>query len=207
MPTQTFLNLPEEKQRRILNAAVKEFGQRNVQEANLSNIVSDAGIARGSLYQYFPNKDDLYIYVFDTLRAERSEYVEPAFALYKKEPFIKFFEKFYLLDSEYLLRNPSHIELGKHLYSYARGVSQRLIQRLQTRYKDIFLVGIETDKEKGLITRRVNSTTLADLCVHFVTDVFIFQSVSQQLSMKNIRENIRQTLYILEMGMAPRAEF
>ncbi|MDR2176407.1 MAG: TetR/AcrR family transcriptional regulator [Synergistaceae bacterium] len=39
----------------ILQTAVREFGQRNMQEANLPNIVSAANISRGSLYQYFSN--------------------------------------------------------------------------------------------------------------------------------------------------------
>ncbi len=93
MPTQTFLNLPKDKQERILNAAIEEFSQRNVQEANIANIVSAAGISRGSIYQYFENKEDMYVYIFDTLRRERAEYVKSAFDLYKKEPFIVFFEQ------------------------------------------------------------------------------------------------------------------
>ncbi len=204
MPSKTFFNLPEQKQERILAAAVKEFGQRNVREANLSNIIQDAGISRGSIYQYFTNKEDLYVYVFDTLRTRRADYVKPAFKLYKKEPFIRFFEEFYMLDSEYLLNNPDHIELGKQLYSYGHGVARGLIQRLQSHYKEIFIIGIEVDKEKGLITKEANTSILADLCVHFVTDIFIFQSVTNQLSVSNIRKYIREVLYVLEMGMAPR---
>ncbi len=176
MPTPTFLNLPAEKQERILQAAIKEFGERNVQEANLSNIVKGAGIPRGSLYQYFSTKDDLYVYVFDTLRAHRFQYVEPAFKLYKKEPFLRFFEEFYVLDSEYLMQHPAHIALGQQLYSNAHGVSRGLIQRLQSRYKDIFIIGIDFDQERGEISLEVDASILADLCVQFVTDIFIFQS-------------------------------
>ena len=204
MPTQTFYNLPSEKQERIFAAAIKEFAQRNVQEANLSNIVSAANISRGSLYQYFPNKEDMYIYVFDTLRASRAEYVKPAYRLHKKEPFIKFFEEFYLRDSEYLLQHPEHIELGKQLYSHAHGVSRGLIQQIQSRYKDSFLVAIEYDKERGIISHEISSSSLADLCVHFVTDVFIFQNVRNQLSMNNIREHAQQTLFIIQNGIACR---
>jgi AcrR family transcriptional regulator len=206
MPTQTFYNLPAEKQERILQAAIKEFGQRNVQEANLANIVSAANISRGSLYQYFLNKEDMYVYIFDTLRARRSEYVKPAFSLYKKEPFLKFFAAFYLRDSEFLLRHPSHIELGKQLYSHAHGVSRGLIQRVQSRYKETFLLAIEFDKERGLISSQVDSSALADLCVHFVTDIFIFQSVMSHLSMSNIEEHAYQILYILTNGITPKPE-
>ncbi len=201
MPTATFMNLPEEKQGRILEAAIKEFGIRNVREANLSNIIKDAGISRGSLYQYFETKEDLYIHVFDTLRAQRSEYVRPAYALYKKAPFLQFFGEFYLRDSEYLLQHPTHIALGQQLYSNALGVSRGLIHRQQSQYKETFLIGIEYDKERGQISLDVDTSSLADLCVHFVTDIFIFQSVNSQFSMSNIRDHCQKTLYIIENGI------
>jgi len=205
MPNPTFNNLPEEKKERILNAAIKEFGLRNVREGNLSNIVKDAKIARGSIYQYFPSKEDLYIYVFDTLRAQRAEYVRPAYDLYKKAPFLTFFQEFYLRDSEFLLMHPDHIELGKQLYGCSHPVSQGLIRQLQNRYRDLFLIGIEYDKDRGIIDMDVDSTILADLCVHFVTDIFIFQSVYTQLTMQNIRHHCEQTLYLLAHGTLPRA--
>lgn len=201
MPTRTFLNLPEEKQKRILNAAIEEFGKRNVQEANLSNIISMAGISRGSLYQYFENKEDMYVYVFDTLRSQRSEYVKPAFKLYKKAPFLDFFIDFYVRDSEYLLKNPSHLELGKHLYTHGHGISRRLISRIQTKYRGIFLVAIEYDKEHNIISNQVDSAVLSDLCVHFATDVFIFQSLGSHLSLGNLREHMEKTLYIIKNGI------
>ena len=201
MPTATFANLPEEKQERVLQASAKEFGIRNVQEANLSNIVKDAGIARGSLYQYFINKDDLYVYVYDTLRARRANYAKPAFDLYKKEPFLRFFEAFHLLNIEYLMQNPSHIALGQQLYSSAHGVSRRLIQHLQSQYKETFIIAIEFDKERRVISRDASTSILADLCVHLATDIFIFQSINTQLSMFNIRDYVHGTLALIENGI------
>ncbi|MFP3155126.1 TetR/AcrR family transcriptional regulator [Lachnospiraceae bacterium ZAX-1] len=203
MPTQTFFNLPEDKQQRILIAATEEFGKRNVREANLSNIIKDSGISRGSLYQYFLNKDDLYIYVFETLRSDRARYTKPSYVLYKDAPFIQFFETFYLRNSEYLYNHPSHIALGKHLYTYSTDTSRSLIQNLQSQYKELFLIGIEYDKERGLMSLKIDSSVLADLFVHFVTDIFIFQSVSSQLSMSNIHRHCHETLYIIQNGIAP----
>jgi len=204
MPTATFTKLPAEKQERVLQACAKEFGIRNVWEANLSNIVKDAAIARGSLYQYFINKDDLYVYVYDTLRARRAEHARPAFDLYKKEPFLRFFEAFYLRNVEYLMQNPSHIALGQQLYSSTHGVSRRLIQHFQNQYKETFIIAIEFDKERGVISRDAGTSTLADLCVHLATDVFIFQSINTQLSMPNIREHLQNTLGLIEKGIGMR---
>lgn len=60
MPKPTFANLTEGKRRRVVDAAVEEFGSRPYAIANLDRVVEGAGISKGSLYQYFDGKADLY---------------------------------------------------------------------------------------------------------------------------------------------------
>lgn len=62
---QTFHNLPEDKQARIIEAALAEFASKGYPQASLNAIVARAGIAKGSLYQYFPDKKGFFLYVFD----------------------------------------------------------------------------------------------------------------------------------------------
>jgi len=205
MPSATFNNLSEDKRLRILNAAAKEFAERGVVTANLANIVKDAKIARGSIYSYFSTKEELYVYLFDTLRAQRAEYVQPAFALYRKAPFIDFFSEFYLRDCEYLMAHPIHVEMGKQLYCGKDNTSLGLIRRQQKRYRDWFIVAIEADKDRGLIDQSVSGSVLTDLCVHFVTDVFIFQNIFDELSMENLRQHCDETMRIIREGIRPRA--
>lgn len=64
MPTKTFFNLKTEKKERIIHAAKSEFSRVPFQEASISRIIADAGIPRGSFYQYFTDKADLYSYYF-----------------------------------------------------------------------------------------------------------------------------------------------
>lgn len=59
MPKETFLNLPEEKKKKIIKAAQDEFERVPLEQASIKNIVENAGIARGSFYQYFESKEDL----------------------------------------------------------------------------------------------------------------------------------------------------
>lgn len=63
MPTQTFFNLPDEKRMLLIEAAKKEFSRVPLYEASISNIIKEADIARGSFYQYFADKEDLYFYL------------------------------------------------------------------------------------------------------------------------------------------------
>lgn len=72
MPKKTFYNLPIEKQKVIVEAAKKEFSRVPVSEASIANIVATAGIARGSFYQYFESKEDLFDFVFESVGSLKS---------------------------------------------------------------------------------------------------------------------------------------
>lgn len=65
MPKQTFFNLPKEKKEVILNAARQEFSEVTLQEASIANIIKRAEIPRGSFYQYFEDKDDVFLYLVE----------------------------------------------------------------------------------------------------------------------------------------------
>jgi AcrR family transcriptional regulator len=63
MPTTTFYRLPEERRALLVREAILEFAERSYAEASLSQIARRTGIAKGSFYQYFDDKLDLYRYL------------------------------------------------------------------------------------------------------------------------------------------------
>ena len=63
VPSSTFLNLPAEKQEKLLEAATREFSKRPFHEASINQIIKDAGIPRGSFYMYFQDKEELFRYL------------------------------------------------------------------------------------------------------------------------------------------------
>lgn len=65
MPTKTFLNLSEEKQKNLITASEKEFAKKDFSSSSINQIIQDAGISRGSFYMYFKDKEDLYFYVLE----------------------------------------------------------------------------------------------------------------------------------------------
>ena len=60
MPRDTWWNLPEEKRARITEAAMHEFGSRGFSAGSLNVIAREAGVAKGSLFQYFADKLDFF---------------------------------------------------------------------------------------------------------------------------------------------------
>ncbi|QKH05018.1 TetR family transcriptional regulator (plasmid) [Bacillus cereus] len=65
MPKQTFFNLERKKKEVLIQAAMKEFSRVPLFEASISNIIKDAGIPRGSFYQYFEDKEDVFFFLLN----------------------------------------------------------------------------------------------------------------------------------------------
>jgi len=76
LPFPTFENLPEEKKKRIIDAAMDEFSENSYNAASLNRIVKAAGISKGSLYQYFADKRDLYFFLLDRIAQEKLKLVQ-----------------------------------------------------------------------------------------------------------------------------------
>jgi len=60
MPKQTFHDLPADRRNRLVHQAIVEFAECSYAEASLSQIARRARIPKGSFYQYFDDKLDLY---------------------------------------------------------------------------------------------------------------------------------------------------
>ncbi|HEY7898136.1 MAG TPA: TetR/AcrR family transcriptional regulator [Gemmatimonadaceae bacterium] len=52
--------LPEERPQQILRAALEVFGEHGLAGARLEDIAKRAGVSKGTIYLYFPNKEALF---------------------------------------------------------------------------------------------------------------------------------------------------
>jgi AcrR family transcriptional regulator len=106
MPKPTFHNLPEEKRQRLIELAIDEFAERPYEQASISRIVARAGIAKGSVYQYFEDKFDLYrwLVIEEVGRRKRArlgaETLDP-----KGDPFA-LLERMIVLGLRFFVENP-----------------------------------------------------------------------------------------------------
>jgi AcrR family transcriptional regulator len=50
-----------------------EFSENDYANVSISRIVARAGIAKGSFYQYFENKEDLYGYLVDVIAETKTK--------------------------------------------------------------------------------------------------------------------------------------
>ena len=62
---ENFERIPKADKLCILNACIEEFAQKGYEKASTNAIVRKAGIPKGTLFFFFGNKKNLYLYVID----------------------------------------------------------------------------------------------------------------------------------------------
>lgn len=62
MPKKTFYRLDDDKKERVIRAAIEEFHTHGFEKAKIEAIAQGAGVAKGSIYQYFEDKKELFLY-------------------------------------------------------------------------------------------------------------------------------------------------
>lgn len=60
-----FYALPEEKQRRIINAGFRVFSENTYQKSPMQEIADCAEISKSLLFHYFHNKQELYLFLWE----------------------------------------------------------------------------------------------------------------------------------------------
>jgi len=58
-------NSQREKHKRIMEAAIRVFARKGFHNSRIQEIAEAAGVASGTIYLYFKNKDDLLITIFE----------------------------------------------------------------------------------------------------------------------------------------------
>jgi AcrR family transcriptional regulator len=142
------------KEQAILDAAARVFAQRPYHEVLIDHIAGDASIGKGTIYRYFPTKDDLYyatiLHGIDTLTEISARAIEneqdPARRLERiATEILEFFwdrvHLFPLLPPQNVRHFERHEEMRRR-----RGRLMRLVQ-------ETILAGIEARKFRGVDAR------------------------------------------------------
>lgn len=115
MPKETFFNLPEEKRSLICEVAVNEFAEYSFENASINRIVAASGIAKGSFYQYFQDKSDLFLYLLQMAAAEKSNFISPLLTNPEKLGFYTLLREIYLSGMRFAAAHPKYAEMGRRL--------------------------------------------------------------------------------------------
>lgn len=149
-----------DKRERILRAAVKVFARKGFYAARVSEIAKAAGVADGTIYLYFENKDDVLVSLFDDRLTRLIAVLEKEIAtegLTFEQRFRRVIElQLGLLDGQRELAEVVTVNLRQ---------STRLLKQyatpLFTRYLDVMARLITEGQREGLVRADVSPRIVA----------------------------------------------
>lgn len=203
MPKQTFLNLDKEKQNRIVECAFDEFAARDYDNAKLSNIIKSAKIPRGSLYQYFEDKADLYLYLIEISSNKKLEYLKEDLANPMELPFLKLFKKMYISGIQFAVDNPKMVQMFTLLLLKKGEIYNKIFKGNLDMAIDLYKTMIDRDKELGRIKKDIDSEVFAKLVIDMTTNISVNEITDKhsEFDYNGMYEKLSQILKIIEHGV------
>lgn len=195
MPKPTFFNLDDDKRGRVFDAAVREFSAVSFTEASVNRIVKDAGISKGSFYQYFEDKTDLYLHMAEII----SEQKAAVFTRVREEqPDADVFEVILLSSARVAtaadLGAPDYAEAGVRVDADESDAAVALRKASSAKFVEL----VERDKARGLIKPTVDSELLINMISTFSINEFYRSRGDRHAYL----ENLRAAINLIKEGVA-----
>ncbi|NMA67994.1 MAG: TetR/AcrR family transcriptional regulator [Desulfitobacterium sp.] len=178
MPTQTFFNLPEEKRRRIMEAAIKEFSEYPFEQANITRIIEEAKIPRGSFYQYFENLKDLYKYTMDVAVDLKIKYFGEKVLGFQGEGFDFFttLRHLFLVSLDFAREYPELLALGNLLIKEKTELQAEVMKDQNLKTENVYGEMLQKGVALGQLNPQVDPTAallFMQALNHAFTDYYI----------------------------------
>lgn len=203
MPTSTFLNLESDKKTRILKAVIDEFSKKQYEQVQISDIIKHAKIPRGSFYQYFADKEDLYLYLISIIRNEKMMFLKDTLGNSEGINFLDLVRKLYDDGVKFALKFPQYVKILDHLLKNKNEIYEKLMSDNIKIAEDIYADLIDKDKAKGLIKEEIDTRTFAKIIVQLTTNIAVeeLDMDYQEESYKKMLDRNNQVLKIIEHGV------
>ncbi|QSX07741.1 TetR/AcrR family transcriptional regulator [Alkalibacter rhizosphaerae] len=204
MPKDTFYNLPEEKRQTIYEAALDEFSIHPFKQASINRVVEAAGIAKGSFYQYFQDKKDLYKFLVEEIFQKKIAYLTPEM----QNPFnmdcFSLIRELFRSGVRFAKDNPKLAKIAQHLMSnsekdtYLEIMEEKKGEGIQI-YKMILEKGMEKGDVRGDINLDIAAFFLFQLS-NSLSDGFM--DMFHQGDEAQLMERVEDMIEILKYGIS-----
>ncbi len=177
MPLQTFLNLPEDKRQKIIDCAVDEFAQHDYQSASVSRMVAQAGISKGSLYQYFTDKSDLYNYLLELGSQKKALLMTESTQVNANDSFFESLNHLFKVMATFELHYPKLAKIGYRAANGKSPLPEELVEKAKRSTRKYFIALLENGITRGEIRKDTNVEVTAFLFSSALAELGNFLSI------------------------------
>lgn len=204
MPKNTFFNLSEEKRARIVESSIEEFSSNPYEVASINQIVKHSEIAKGSFYQYFENKEDLYKHLVEICEVEKESYIDIAI---KRTKYVDFFERLkevYKSIMRFSDEKPKYAAVLDHIYKIDDlSLKSEILESLELDGPNVFSKLIDEAIEEGELKSSLDTELIASFLVNI--NVFLKEYRKTKGVLFDYESKVDELVDVLEYGIKPKS--
>ena len=204
MPKQTFFNLPQEKRQKIEQAALDEFSEYGFDNSNMNRIVAQSQIAKGSFYQYFDDKKDLYFHLIDSLVTRKISLFKPFLDSFKQNPFAKNLEEMFRIGLEFADSDPKYYRLSEDSAYKNPALLQEFIEKYNPLAVDIYAQMLNYASEMGELHKDIDILLTASFIGSLINQTTI-SLISNAVPVAQRNEVIAELIGFIERAVLMRS--
>ncbi len=179
MPKLTFSNLSDNKRNTILKAAIDEFASAGYDLSSIQKIIKASGIPRGSFYQYFEDKADLFGEVMVMISKRKMEYIYPVMDRAEDLGLFDLMKELLKAGVEFGTNDPQAFQIAKglsssktlDLASFVKSFKKQVYERIQITEEDIYNTAIENSLKRGEIDPRYSYETILNYSTKILENI------------------------------------
>lgn len=209
MPKETFFNLPEQKRARVIEAALDEFATHPYHKARITAIADQAGIAKGSFYQYFADKKDLFKYIMDLVVNKKLEYLNHDMMINKdKYGFFELLHELYLSGLRFAKENPRLVDIVNNLLN-SKDFQHEIWGEHQDKSFDYFQLLLKEGLAKGELDPTIDTALVSRLLtgINYSLGDIIYRGKDGKIDLDDeagLMETIDKMLAFIKNGIKKR---
>lgn len=162
MPNRAFFNLPEDKRDLIVSAAVEEFSCADYDTASINQICKRSNIAKGSFYQYFKDKLDLYVYIMTIAVEKKISFFTTVLDHSKTLTLLEQIRLLFIKGIEFTAEYPQYAALGEQFTGEDNITAKSAVMKEGEKQSELlFAQMIDRAKEKGEVNSTVDTMALS----------------------------------------------
>ncbi|MDD3839816.1 MAG: TetR/AcrR family transcriptional regulator [Clostridia bacterium] len=187
----------------ILNAATKTFSKKGFYNASISDIAETAEVGKGTIYEYFKSKEELFVEVVKCNFAKCFDLIESEIGI--KSDFEGKIDAFVNINSKLIDKNMkiAHIMRLRNEGIYLKSETKERLSSIISQYRkqlisiiiDIFRMGQKEDKVKD-----IDKEFTADIFVNMII-AYSMRSLAQDDEIK-IEKEKKQLIELIKYGIS-----
>jgi AcrR family transcriptional regulator len=217
MPKQTFFNLPEDKRNSIIDIAIEEFAGNDYDNASISRIVAQAGIAKGSFYQYFEDKKDLLLYLLQLASQEKLAFLRGKEPPDPKMGLFDYIRWLFTVGTGFEFSRPHLSQVAYRAIYGNSSLRDETLQQLKTAgalyYRQLIQMGIDQGDIDPQVNPDLAAFVLGTLLNEFgnymmprlgLTTEQLAKTGGKELDVAAMQAIVDELLYVLQQGLGKK---